>query len=349
MLFVSMPVFSIYRPVIYWVVLETHLVSACLCFPISVPLIVCDAAVDVDAGVASQEYYIRPRYGDSEWKPHQGAKLKCMLEAAIQRRSFRGTKACILVGTESLHTVCFIDGGKHDGTGDIAFRTPAAVAASLLIHWLSRKTLYILYAIAVFHLHNTAQVKVCKKHICLLQVAHTINMHELHCLQSWQQCDLAAQMAAWRDAGFNIIHAKVQPCLEGPAGSFSNTFYIVDARTGAAPDPIAVQRACETQAGISLTLPGLSQLVGRTGSLGRLATIDSRGLTGAEALTAPTPTHEGVPCERGLPDVKQAEAASATTDASVAAADFRLLYKGVTSGYLRPHRSSTGLSSFASS
>lgn len=48
---------------------------------------------------------------------------------------------------------------------------------------------------------------------------------------------------------------QVRPCLGGPAGSVSNTFYLLD-RNGDAPDPRAVMRACETHGGVPLSLAG---------------------------------------------------------------------------------------------
>lgn len=70
----------------------------------------------------------------------------------------------------------------------------------------------------------------------------------LHALQSWQQYDLAALTAALRDAGLTITRAKVRPALGPGLGPrcTTNTFYLLD-RTGQAPDPGVVQKACVNQ------------------------------------------------------------------------------------------------------
>jgi len=43
-------------------------------------------------GLASQEYYIRPRDGNPDWDPARAEQLVAMLEASIQRRFPRGLK-----------------------------------------------------------------------------------------------------------------------------------------------------------------------------------------------------------------------------------------------------------------
>ncbi|EFJ46840.1 hypothetical protein VOLCADRAFT_121048 [Volvox carteri f. nagariensis] len=45
--------------------------------------------------IAVQTFYMRPRYGDAYWDPRKAAKLKYMLECAIQRRQPQGTKVHI--------------------------------------------------------------------------------------------------------------------------------------------------------------------------------------------------------------------------------------------------------------
>jgi hypothetical protein len=49
-------------------------------------------AIDSEAGLATQLYYIRPRYGDFFWDAIKATKLRVMLEAAIQRRFPKGLK-----------------------------------------------------------------------------------------------------------------------------------------------------------------------------------------------------------------------------------------------------------------
>ncbi|GFR50883.1 hypothetical protein Agub_g13173 [Astrephomene gubernaculifera] len=49
----------------------------------------------VRTSIAVQTFYMRPRYGDSFWDPKKAAKLKYMLETAIQRRQPQGTKVHI--------------------------------------------------------------------------------------------------------------------------------------------------------------------------------------------------------------------------------------------------------------
>jgi hypothetical protein len=52
-------------------------------------------AIDSDGALATQLYYIRPRYGDSTWDARKAVKLRVMLEAAIQRRFPKGLKVHI--------------------------------------------------------------------------------------------------------------------------------------------------------------------------------------------------------------------------------------------------------------
>jgi hypothetical protein len=42
--------------------------------------------------VATQLYYIRPRFGNFVWNPVKATRLRVMLEAAIQRRFPKGLK-----------------------------------------------------------------------------------------------------------------------------------------------------------------------------------------------------------------------------------------------------------------
>mmetsp|Transcript_9972 Transcript_9972/g.21294 ORF Transcript_9972/g.21294 Transcript_9972/m.21294 type:complete len:599 (+) Transcript_9972:309-2105(+) len=50
------------------------------------------AAVDTEGDVASQVFYVRPRYGDATWDSQKAAKLKYCLEMAIMRRFPKGLK-----------------------------------------------------------------------------------------------------------------------------------------------------------------------------------------------------------------------------------------------------------------
>uniref|UniRef100_A0A7S0S4Y5 ACT domain-containing protein n=2 Tax=Chlamydomonas leiostraca TaxID=1034604 RepID=A0A7S0S4Y5_9CHLO len=155
-------------------------------------------------------------------------------------------------------------------------------------------------------------------------------------IASWQQYDLVSLMAAWRDAGLLITRAKVRPCLSGPTGSVSNTFYILDAKTGTAPDPRVVQRACETHGGVSLTLSDLSGLVGSAGSISSMPNSShSQSFTGIAAAAQPL----------GKPPRAQ----SVIQPPASPAFDPRERYKGASFGYLFLHRNSTGPSSIASS
>lgn len=45
-----------------------------------------------EGDVASQLFYVRPRYGESIWDENRAHKLKYMLESAVQRRFPRGSK-----------------------------------------------------------------------------------------------------------------------------------------------------------------------------------------------------------------------------------------------------------------
>lgn len=49
-------------------------------------------AIDSEGEMATQVYYIRPRFGDFYWEEQKAAKLKYLLEAAIQRRFPKGLK-----------------------------------------------------------------------------------------------------------------------------------------------------------------------------------------------------------------------------------------------------------------
>ncbi|GIL56004.1 hypothetical protein Vafri_11479 [Volvox africanus] len=55
----------------------------------------CELDDKANISVAVQTFYMRPRYGDSLWDPRKAAKLKYMLECAIQRRQPQGTKVHI--------------------------------------------------------------------------------------------------------------------------------------------------------------------------------------------------------------------------------------------------------------
>ncbi|KAK9812463.1 hypothetical protein WJX73_001778 [Symbiochloris irregularis] len=50
------------------------------------------ATVDSNKGIATQEYYIKPRHGSIAWDEGRAAKLVAMMEAAIQRRFPKGLK-----------------------------------------------------------------------------------------------------------------------------------------------------------------------------------------------------------------------------------------------------------------
>ncbi|KAK9829031.1 hypothetical protein WJX72_003510 [[Myrmecia] bisecta] len=50
------------------------------------------ATIDSQTGMASQEYYIKPRLGPSAWCEQRTAKLAAMLESSIQRRFPKGLK-----------------------------------------------------------------------------------------------------------------------------------------------------------------------------------------------------------------------------------------------------------------
>jgi hypothetical protein len=49
-------------------------------------------AIDSEGEMATQLYYIRPRFGDFFWDSVKATKLRVMLEAAIQRRFPKGLK-----------------------------------------------------------------------------------------------------------------------------------------------------------------------------------------------------------------------------------------------------------------
>jgi hypothetical protein len=71
--------------------------------------------------IAIQTFYMRPRYGDSLWDPRKAAKLKYMLECAIQRRQPQGTKV-------------HIQGSPANGGGGSA-GAPAADLPALTAVW----------------------------------------------------------------------------------------------------------------------------------------------------------------------------------------------------------------------
>ena len=48
--------------------------------------------IDSEGDVASQLFYVRPRYGEAIWDEHRAHKLKYMLESSVQRRFPRGSK-----------------------------------------------------------------------------------------------------------------------------------------------------------------------------------------------------------------------------------------------------------------
>jgi hypothetical protein len=54
-------------------------------------------AIDSEGEVATQLYYIRPRFGDLVWDGARATKLRVMLEAAIQRRFPKGLKVRLVV------------------------------------------------------------------------------------------------------------------------------------------------------------------------------------------------------------------------------------------------------------
>ncbi|GIL91200.1 hypothetical protein Vretifemale_18893 [Volvox reticuliferus] len=53
------------------------------------------ATIDSEGDAASQLFYVRPRYGECIWDERRAAKLRYMLESAVQRRFPRGTKVCV--------------------------------------------------------------------------------------------------------------------------------------------------------------------------------------------------------------------------------------------------------------
>ncbi|GLI62359.1 hypothetical protein VaNZ11_004977 [Volvox africanus] len=53
------------------------------------------ATIDSEGDGASQLFYVRPRYGECIWDERRAAKLRYMLESAVQRRFPRGTKVCV--------------------------------------------------------------------------------------------------------------------------------------------------------------------------------------------------------------------------------------------------------------
>ncbi|KAG2452901.1 hypothetical protein HYH02_002244 [Chlamydomonas schloesseri] len=59
------------------------------------------ATIDSEGDAASQLFYVRPRYGECVWDERRAAKLRYMLESAVQRRFPRGTKVCVQSGDRS--------------------------------------------------------------------------------------------------------------------------------------------------------------------------------------------------------------------------------------------------------
>ncbi|GLC45665.1 hypothetical protein PLESTM_001763700 [Pleodorina starrii] len=59
------------------------------------------ATIDSEGDAASQLFYVRPRYGECIWDERRAAKLRYMLESAVQRRFPRGTKVCVQSGDRS--------------------------------------------------------------------------------------------------------------------------------------------------------------------------------------------------------------------------------------------------------
>lgn len=69
--------------------------------------------------MATQLYYIRPRFGDFYWDPIRAVRLRVMLEAAIQRRFPKGQKVHVQAVSGHMGTwLAAIDGWTHGGKGE---------------------------------------------------------------------------------------------------------------------------------------------------------------------------------------------------------------------------------------
>lgn len=81
----------------YWIVYikckdRTKLLFDTVCTLADMQFDIYHATIDSDQGIASQEYYIRPRTGDCIFNERSAELLKAMLESSIQRRFPKGLK-----------------------------------------------------------------------------------------------------------------------------------------------------------------------------------------------------------------------------------------------------------------
>ncbi|GIM10216.1 hypothetical protein Vretimale_13963 [Volvox reticuliferus] len=82
----------------------------------------CELEDKANVSIAVQTFYMRPRYGDSFWDPRKAAKLKYMLECAIQRRQPQGTKV-------------HIQGAPCSSAAGVGSSAPAADLPALTAVW----------------------------------------------------------------------------------------------------------------------------------------------------------------------------------------------------------------------
>ena len=182
------------------------------------------ATIKSSDGIASQEYYVRPRFG-CPWDAQRARKLAAMLEASIQRRFPRGLKVHVQsvdsFGCLAALTAVLRDAGLTITRAKAAPRSPLPAPAA------SPTLISLLPSCDLLQTQN-AYLAVWQQLIVSRRcVLHASLLHVLTVPKGWH-----SQLCELPQVRTNAAHNMC-----------GHTFYVMDAN-GAAPQRSTVEAAC---------------------------------------------------------------------------------------------------------